>query len=90
MFLTHAITKSRSLRSRDRCNKQNSLVTFFCTVFIVWCTVSYCLYLFACMCVCDAIDDPQFEEQQQDQGFGGPDQQQFEEGKWTLDHIFDP
>ena len=42
------------------------------------------------MCVFGAIDDPQFEEQQQDQDFGGPDQQQFEEGKWTLDHIYDP
>jgi len=42
------------------------------------------------MCVFGAIDDPQFEEQQQDQGFEGPDQQQFEEGKWTLDHAFDP
>ena len=42
------------------------------------------------MCAFGAIDDPQFEEQQQDQGFGGLDQQQFEEGKWTLDHVFDP
>ena len=42
------------------------------------------------MCVFGAIDDPQFKEQQQDQDFGGPDQQQFEEGKWTLDHVFDP
>ena len=42
------------------------------------------------MYVFGAIDDPQFEEHQQDQDFGGPDQQQFEEGKWTLDHIFDP
>ena len=40
------------------------------------------------MCVFGAIDGPQFEEQQQDQDFGGPDQQQFEEGKWTLDHFF--
>ena len=39
------------------------------------------------MCVFGVIDDPQFEEQQQDQDFGGPDQQQFEEGKWTLDHV---
>ena len=42
------------------------------------------------MCVFGAIDDPQFEKQQQDQDFGGPDQPQFEEGKWTLDHAFDP
>ena len=42
------------------------------------------------MCMFDAIDDLQFEEQQQDQDFGGPDQQQFEEGKWILDHVFDP
>ena len=42
------------------------------------------------MCVFGAIDDPQFEEQQQDQGFKGPDQHQFEEGKWTLDHAFEP
>ena len=42
------------------------------------------------MYVSGAIDDRQFEEQQQDQGFEGPDQQQFEEGKWTLDHAFDP
>ena len=41
------------------------------------------------MCVFGAIDDPQFVEQQQDQDFRGPDQQQFEEGKWTLDHVFD-
>jgi hypothetical protein len=41
------------------------------------------------MCVFGAIDDPQLEEQQ-DQDFGGPDQQQFEEGKWTLDHAFVP
>ena len=62
-------------------------MTSFCTIYVVWCTVSYCLYLFVCMCVFGAIDDPQFEEQQQDQDFGGPDQQQFEEGKWTLDHV---
>ena len=42
------------------------------------------------MCVFGAIDDQQFEGQQQDQDFGGPDQQQFEKGKWTLDHAFDP
>ena len=42
------------------------------------------------MYVFGAIDDPQFEEQQQDQGFEGPDQQHFEEVKWTLDHAFDP
>ena len=41
------------------------------------------------MCVFGAIDDSQFEEQQQDQDLGGLDQQQFEEGKWTLDHVFD-
>ena len=41
------------------------------------------------MCVFGALDGPQFEEQQQDQDFGGLDQEQFEEGKWTLDHIFD-
>ena len=56
-------------------------------MYVVWCTVSYYLYLFVCICVVGAIDDPQFEEQQQDQDFGGPDQQQFEEGKWTLDHV---
>ena len=42
------------------------------------------------MCVFGAIDDPQFVEQQQDQDFGRLDQQQFEEGKWTLDYDFDP
>jgi hypothetical protein len=42
------------------------------------------------MCVFGVIDDPQFEEQQQDHGFEGPDQQHFEQGKWTLDHAFDP
>ena len=42
------------------------------------------------MCMFDAIDDLQFEEQQQDQDFGGPDPQQFEEGKWTFDHVIDP
>ena len=78
------------MRSCDPYNVYNSLATLFCSVYIVWCTVSYLLYLFACMCVCDAIDDPQFEEQQQDQDFGGPDQRQFEEVKWPLDHVFDP
>ena len=51
------------------------------------------LFLIVCTCLyvrVGAIDVPQFEEQQQDQDLGGPDQQQFEEGKWTLDHIFDP
>ena len=56
----------------------------FGVLFLIVCTC-----LLACACF-GAIDDPQFEEQQQDQDFGGPDQQQFEEGKWTLDHVFDP
>jgi hypothetical protein len=68
----------------------HSLATLFCIVHIVWCTVSYLLYLFACMCVFGAIDDSQFKEQQQDQAFEGPDQQHFEQGKWTLDHAFVP
>ena len=49
-----------------------------------------CTRLFVCACAFGAIHDPQFEEQQQDQGFGGPDQFKFEEDKWTLDHVFDP
>ena len=42
------------------------------------------------MCVFGAIDDQQFE-QQQDQGFEGPhQQQQFEEGKWPLIILVNP
>ena len=51
----------------------------------------FLLFVLVCLYVrVGAIDVPQFEEQQQDQDLGRPDQQQFEEGKWTLDHVFDP
>jgi len=62
----------------------NSFVTSFCTIYIDWCTISYLLYLFTCTYLCAALDDPQFEEQQQVQGFEGSEQQQFQEGKWPL------
>ena len=53
------------------------------TIFIV----SYLFYLFACMCSCDTLDGVSFEDHQ-GQGFEEYEQQQqFQEGKWTLDHI---
>jgi hypothetical protein len=56
------------LRSCDPCNVYSSFIMLFCSVYIVWCTVSYLLYLFACMYLCDAIDGPQFKGPQE-QGF---------------------
>ena len=47
----------------------------FSAVNIVWCTISYLLYLSACVYLCGALDGMQFEEQQ-DQGYEGPEQQQ--------------
>jgi len=62
----------------------NSFIILFCNVYIVWCTISYLLYLFACMCSCDVLDGVPFEEQQE-QGFEEAEQQQqFKEGKWFL------
>ena len=57
----------------------------FCTVYIVCCIVSYLLQLFACMCLCDALDGVPFDERQE-QGFEEAKQQQqcFDEGKWSL------
>jgi hypothetical protein len=54
----------------------------FCSVYIVWCTVSYLLYLFACMNLCGAIDGAQFKDAQ-GQGFEDALEQQpcFEEWK---------
>jgi hypothetical protein len=40
----------------------------FCSVYIVWCTISYLLYLFAYMYLCVVIDCAQFEDPQV-QGF---------------------
>jgi hypothetical protein len=40
----------------------------FCSVYIVWCTISYLLYLFVCMCLCVTIDGAKFEGPQE-QGF---------------------
>jgi hypothetical protein len=57
----------------------------FCSVYIVWCTVSYLLYLFACMYMCVTIDGTQFERLQEPSFEDVPEQQQFfDEGKWSL------
>jgi hypothetical protein len=57
----------------------------FCSVYIVWCTVSYLLYLFIFMYLCVTIDGAQFEGPQE-QGFKDVSEQQqfFDEGKWSL------
>jgi hypothetical protein len=41
----------------------NSSATSFCTVYLVWCTVSYSFYLFACIFLCGAIDGMLFMKQ---------------------------
>ena len=53
------------MRSRDPCNVYNSSIISFYAIYIVWCTVSYLLYLFACMYLCEAIDGAPFEDQQE-------------------------
>jgi hypothetical protein len=50
----------------------NSFITLFYSVYNVWYIVSYLLYLFAYMYLCNAIDDAQFEDQQ-DQAFEDTD-----------------
>jgi hypothetical protein len=45
-------------------------MTLFGSIYIVWCTVSYLLYLFICMYLCGAIGGAQFE---------GPQAQCFED-----------
>jgi hypothetical protein len=56
----------------------------FCSIYIVWCTISYLLYLFVYMYLCVAIDGAQFEGPQE-QGFEDvPEQQHFDEGKRSL------
>ena len=83
-FLLHF---QRFLRSRGPCNMYSSFSTSFCTVYIVWCIVSYLLYLPTCMYLCDAIEGAPFEDSQE-QGFEGVEQQQdFEEDKCSLNHI---
>jgi hypothetical protein len=56
-----------------------------CSIYIVWCTISYLIYLFVCMYLCVVIDGAQFEGPQE-QGFeDSPEQQQYlDEGKWSL------
>ena len=41
-----------SLCPRDRCSAQNSSSLVLFAVFMYCCTVSQCLFLFACMCMC--------------------------------------
>jgi hypothetical protein len=63
----------------------SSFITLFCSIYIDWCTVSYYLHLFACMCLCTMIDDTQFEGPQEPSFEEFPEQQQFaNEGKWSL------
>jgi hypothetical protein len=40
----------------------------FCSVYIIWCIVSYLFYLFVCMYLCVTIDGAEFEGSQE-QGF---------------------
>jgi nitrogen fixation-related uncharacterized protein len=47
----------------------------FCSIYIVWCTISYLLNLIACMYLCDALDSTQFEDPQE-QGFEDAPEQQ--------------
>jgi hypothetical protein len=47
----------------------------FCSIYIVWYTVSYLLYLFVCMYLCVMIDGAQFEDPQE-QGFEDVPKQQ--------------
>jgi hypothetical protein len=57
----------------------------FCSVYMVWCTISYLSYLFACMYLCVTIDGAQFEGLQEQSFEDVPEQQQFfDEGKWSL------
>jgi hypothetical protein len=59
--------------------------TLFCSVYIDWCTVSYLLYLFACVYLCATIDGTQFEVPHEPSFEDVPEQQQFiVEGKWSL------
>jgi hypothetical protein len=54
----------------------------FCSVYIVWCTVSYLLYLFVCVHLCVMIDGAQFEGPQEPCFEDVPEQQHlFDEGK---------
>ena len=63
----------------------NSFITLFCIVYIFWCTVSYLLYLVACMCSRVALDGAHFEGPQEQDFEDIPKQQQcFDEGKWSL------
>jgi hypothetical protein len=57
----------------------------FCSICIVWCTISYLLYLYACMYLCVTIDGTQFEDPQEPSFEDVTKQQQFfDEGKWSL------
>jgi hypothetical protein len=57
----------------------------FCSIYIVWCTVSYLLSLFVCMYLCVTIDCAQFEGLQEQRFEDVSEQQQFfDEGKWSL------
>jgi hypothetical protein len=57
----------------------------FCSVYIIWCTVSYLLYLLDCMYLCVTIDGVQFEGLQEPSFEDVPELQQFfDEGKWSL------
>jgi hypothetical protein len=57
----------------------------FHSIYIVWCTVFYLLYLVACMYLCVTIDGTQSEGPQEPSFEDVPEQQQFfDEGKWSL------
>jgi hypothetical protein len=68
----------RGLAYLSRCNSgwfchtcdPCDVLTPFCSIYIVWCTISYLLYLFVCMYLCVTIDSAQFE---------GPPKQGFED-----------
>jgi hypothetical protein len=62
----------------------SSFIALFCSIYIDWCTVSYYLHLFACMCLRTTIDDTQFEGPQETNFEELPEQQFANEGNWSL------
>jgi hypothetical protein len=60
-------------------------MALFCSIYIIWCTVSYLLHLLDCMNLCDVVDGVQFEDSQEQSFEDTAEQQQlFEEVKWSL------
>ena len=66
-----------------------TIVLKCCFVLFIWIGVLFLIYCICLLVYTCVIDDTQFE-QQPEQDFGDEQQQQFEEGKWPLDHTLVP